>query len=54
MQWAPNPAAAPGASPSKATPLPAHRYRNKAASSMLLLRGQQAAEVDAAEFADPR
>lgn len=54
MQWGPHSSGA-GGSPSKpAAPQPAHRYRNKAAASLLLLRGQRAADVDAAEFADPR
>lgn len=46
----------PASSPSKGGPqsIPAHRYKNKAASSMLLLRGQQAADVDVSELSDPR
>jgi hypothetical protein len=58
MEWGPRSAGAGAASsPSKPAPAaapPAHRYRNRAASSLLLLRGQGAAEVDASEFSDPR
>jgi tubulin delta len=59
MEWGPRSAAlgTGTASPAKPAPTagpPAHRYRNRAASSLLLLRGQGAAEVDVAEFQDPR
>lgn len=50
MEWA---VTAP-ASPSKphAPSLAPHRYRNRAAASMLLLRGQGAADVGVSEFTD--
>ncbi|GBF91057.1 delta tubulin [Raphidocelis subcapitata] len=51
MEWGPRSTAA--AAPHAPGP-PAHRYRNRAASSALFLRGSGAAEADAAEFADPR
>ncbi|KAI8475858.1 MAG: delta tubulin [Monoraphidium minutum] len=46
--------APPAAPAAAAAALPAHRYRNKAAASALLLRGQGAGDVDASELADPR
>jgi len=59
MEWGPRSSALPTTTNStngapSAHALPAHRYRNRAASSTLLLRGQGAGDVDVAEFGDAR